>query len=148
MRRNGVVLVILAVALVLAAAWWLRPAPEPSSSVAGPQHAAPPAPDVASAPVAAETPEPNEPEDALTRCAFERDLLSGQVSRCGGVAVEWPPDGDPAGIEAQIRAQIPDGLDLELYCDESTARTVSRRWNEYFPGGDIEMGDSDRAHLD
>jgi hypothetical protein len=36
----------------------------------------------------------------------------------------------------------------ELFCDPDTARTVERRWHEYFPAGGIEMGDSDRAHLD
>ena len=36
----------------------------------------------------------------------------------------------------------------ELFCDELTAATVSQRWKEYFPSGGVEMGDSDRGHLD
>ena len=36
----------------------------------------------------------------------------------------------------------------ELLCDAETAALVSRRWAEYFPEGGVEMGDSDRAHLD
>ena len=36
----------------------------------------------------------------------------------------------------------------ELSCDPDTAALVSRRWKEYFPGGNVEMGDSERAHLD
>ena len=36
----------------------------------------------------------------------------------------------------------------ELFCDPGTARRVETRWSEYFPGGEVAMGDSDRAHLD
>ncbi|MFN7940901.1 MAG: UbiD family decarboxylase [Thermoanaerobaculia bacterium] len=36
----------------------------------------------------------------------------------------------------------------ELFCDPETAALVDRRWREYFPAGGVEMGDSDRAHLD
>jgi hypothetical protein len=36
----------------------------------------------------------------------------------------------------------------ELACDESTSALVDRRWREYFPDGGVEMGDSDRGHLD
>jgi hypothetical protein len=36
----------------------------------------------------------------------------------------------------------------ELVCDEETARRVTDRWAEYFPGGAVAMGDSTRAHLD
>jgi len=35
----------------------------------------------------------------------------------------------------------------ELFCDPATAATVGRRWSEYFPGGKVEMGDSDAADL-
>jgi hypothetical protein len=28
------------------------------------------------------------------------------------------------------------------------ARKVSERWGEYFPDGGVEMGDSERGHLD
>ena len=49
----------------------------------------------------------------------------------------------PVAIDARLRPGFPD----ELFCDETTARTVERRWREYFPEG-VEMGDSDRGHLD
>jgi len=36
----------------------------------------------------------------------------------------------------------------ELHCDPETAARVTSRWKEYFPGGNVEMGDAERAHLD
>jgi UbiD family decarboxylase len=50
----------------------------------------------------------------------------------------------PIVIDARIKPPYPD----ELFCDPETADLVTRRWTEYFPSGDVEMGDSDRAHLD
>jgi len=50
----------------------------------------------------------------------------------------------PVGIDARMKPWYPE----ELFCDAATARLVDRRWAEYFPGGNIAMGDSDRAHLD
>ena len=50
----------------------------------------------------------------------------------------------PVLIDARLRPGFPD----ELFCDPDTAATVDRRWKEYFPGGNVEMGDSDRGHLD
>ena len=50
----------------------------------------------------------------------------------------------PVLIDARLKPGFPD----ELFCDEETARTVERRWKEYFPDGAVAMGDSDRAHLD
>jgi UbiD family decarboxylase len=50
----------------------------------------------------------------------------------------------PVVIDARLKPGFPD----ELFCDEETARTVTNRWSEYFPGGGVEMGDSDRGHLD
>ena len=47
-----------------------------------------------------------------------------------------------------IDARMKPGYPEELFCDEDTARTVDRRWKEYFPAGGVEMGDSDRGHLD
>jgi hypothetical protein len=35
-----------------------------------------------------------------------------------------------------------------LSCRDDIAALVSRRWKEYFPSGRVEMGDSERAHLD
>lgn len=50
----------------------------------------------------------------------------------------------PVLIDARMKPGYPE----ELFCDETTAGTVDRRWSEYFPGGGVEMGDSDRGHLD
>ena len=50
----------------------------------------------------------------------------------------------PIVIDARTKPPYPD----ELFCDPETADLVTRRWFEYFPDGDVEMGDSDRAHLD
>jgi UbiD family decarboxylase len=50
----------------------------------------------------------------------------------------------PIVIDARMKPPYPD----ELFCDPDTADRVTRRWSEYFPDGEVEMGDSDRAHLD
>jgi hypothetical protein len=50
----------------------------------------------------------------------------------------------PIVIDARMKPSYP----KELFCDPATAATVTKRWGEYFPNGNIEMGDSDRAHLD
>jgi UbiD family decarboxylase len=50
----------------------------------------------------------------------------------------------PIVIDARMKPPYPE----ELFCDPETAELVSRRWSEYFPDGGVEMGDSDRAHLD
>jgi hypothetical protein len=47
-----------------------------------------------------------------------------------------------------IDARLKPGLPKELSCDDDTAALVSRRWKEYFPNAPVEMGDSERAHLD
>ena len=47
-------------------------------------------------------------------------------------------------IDARMKPGYPD----ELFCDEHTAKKVSARWTEYFPSGDVTMGDSSGAHLD
>lgn len=49
----------------------------------------------------------------------------------------------PIVIDARMKGTYPD----ELFCDPETAKTVSRRWKEYFPDGRVEMGDSDVGHL-
>ena len=51
--------------------------------------------------------------------------------------------GSPILIDARLKPGFPE----ELACDPETAKTVTQRWNEYFPQG-MEMGDSDKAHLD
>jgi 3-polyprenyl-4-hydroxybenzoate decarboxylase len=47
-----------------------------------------------------------------------------------------------------IDARLKPGFPRELSCDEETARTVTRRWKEYFPSTNVEMGDSEKADLD
>ncbi|TNE92767.1 MAG: UbiD family decarboxylase [Deltaproteobacteria bacterium] len=47
-------------------------------------------------------------------------------------------------IDSRFKNEYPG----ELFCDPDTAKTVTDRWNEYFPSGGVEMGDSDAAHLD
>jgi 4-hydroxybenzoate decarboxylase subunit C len=47
-----------------------------------------------------------------------------------------------------IDARRKPGYPEELFADPDTARLVDRRWREYFPAGGVEMGASDRAHLD
>ncbi len=47
-----------------------------------------------------------------------------------------------------IDARLKPGFPAELFCDDDTASTVTRRWNEYFPDANVEMGDSQQAHLD
>ncbi len=48
------------------------------------------------------------------------------------------------GIDARMKSWYP----AELFCDPETEATVSRRWNEYFPGRKVEMGDAAAGHLD
>lgn len=47
-----------------------------------------------------------------------------------------------------IDARTPPGFPTELFADATTAEKVTRRWREYFPGGEVEMGDSGSADLD
>lgn len=49
----------------------------------------------------------------------------------------------PILIDARMKPWYP----KELFADETTAATVTRRWQEYFPGGQVEMGDSGLGHL-
>jgi UbiD family decarboxylase len=50
----------------------------------------------------------------------------------------------PILIDARRKADFPE----ELFCSPEIAEKVTQRWKEYFPQGGIEMGDSDRGHLD
>jgi UbiD family decarboxylase len=50
----------------------------------------------------------------------------------------------PIVIDARMKPWYP----KELSCRPDVAETVSRRWREYFPGAGVEMGDSERGHLD
>ncbi|HEY0555847.1 MAG TPA: UbiD family decarboxylase [Thermoanaerobaculia bacterium] len=49
----------------------------------------------------------------------------------------------PVLIDARMKPWYP----KELFTDEQTAATVTRRWKEYFPSGKVEMGDSGTGHL-
>jgi hypothetical protein len=49
----------------------------------------------------------------------------------------------PVLLDARRKPSFP----KELSADPETARTVTRRWREYFPTG-VEMGDAEAAHLD
>jgi len=50
----------------------------------------------------------------------------------------------PVVIDARIKPWYP----KEVTCAENVAATVTRRWLEYFPARTVEMGDSERGHLD
>jgi UbiD family decarboxylase len=50
----------------------------------------------------------------------------------------------PIVIDARTKPWYP----KELFADEATAKRVSDRWSEYFPSGRVEMGDSEKGHLD
>jgi len=50
----------------------------------------------------------------------------------------------PVVIDARTAPGFPD----ELTCRPDIAARVTDRWTEYFPGGGVEMGDSERGHLD
>jgi UbiD family decarboxylase len=50
----------------------------------------------------------------------------------------------PIVIDARLKPWYP----KELRAREDTAALVSSRWKEYFPGGGVDMGDSERGHLD
>jgi UbiD family decarboxylase len=50
----------------------------------------------------------------------------------------------PIVIDARLKPTFP----KELTCREDVAALVTRRWAEYFPSGRVEMGDSERGHLD
>jgi 3-polyprenyl-4-hydroxybenzoate decarboxylase len=46
-----------------------------------------------------------------------------------------------------IDARLKPGFPAELSCDADTAVLVDRRWKEYFPSSNVEMGDSEKASL-
>jgi UbiD family decarboxylase len=49
----------------------------------------------------------------------------------------------PIVIDARLKPGFPE----ELFADDATAGTVTRRWKEYFPAG-VAMGDAAKGHLD
>ena len=50
----------------------------------------------------------------------------------------------PIVIDARMKPWYP----REVSCDPQTAATVTARWKEYFPSSSVQMGDSERGHLD
>ncbi len=50
----------------------------------------------------------------------------------------------PVVIDARMKPWYP----AELSCRPDIAARVSERWKEYFPADHVEMGDSERGHLD
>ena len=50
----------------------------------------------------------------------------------------------PVLIDARMKPWYP----AELSCRPDVAALVTERWREYFPGADVEMGDSEKGHLD
>jgi hypothetical protein len=50
----------------------------------------------------------------------------------------------PVMIDARMKPWYP----KEVACSDDIARRVSERWSEYFPSRKVEMGDSERGHLD
>jgi 3-polyprenyl-4-hydroxybenzoate decarboxylase len=50
----------------------------------------------------------------------------------------------PVVIDARMKPWYP----KEVTCRGDIAQQVTQRWKEYFPSGAIEMGDSERGHLD
>jgi 3-polyprenyl-4-hydroxybenzoate decarboxylase len=50
----------------------------------------------------------------------------------------------PIVIDARMKPWYP----AEVSCDSGTAARVTSRWAEYFPSRQVEMGDSERGHLD
>lgn len=75
----------------------------------------------------------------FTRFDPARDLTAKSID----LVHHHPAMTPPIVIDARMKPDYPE----ELFCDPETSATVDRRWNEYFPGGGVEMGDSDSGHL-
>lgn len=75
----------------------------------------------------------------FTRFEPGADIHAADVS----VVRNHPTFRGPIAIDARTKPSYP----KELFCDTDTARRVDERWSEYFPGGSVDMGDSDTAHL-
>jgi UbiD family decarboxylase len=72
-------------------------------------------------------------DPASDLCAKETHLITNHAAHT-----------PPLILDARMKPGYPE----ELFCDPDTAQTVDRRWKDYFPSGKVEMGDSDRGHLD
>lgn len=76
----------------------------------------------------------------FTRFDPATDLHASHTAALRGHLAHHPP----ILIDARMKPSYPE----ELFCDEVTAEIVDNRWPKYFPNDDVEMGDSDRGHLD
>jgi UbiD family decarboxylase len=72
-------------------------------------------------------------EPAADIHAAGRHIVRNHISYCG-----------PIAIDARIKPWYP----KELTARDDIAARVTQRWAEYFPSGKVEMGDSEKAHLD
>jgi UbiD family decarboxylase len=72
-------------------------------------------------------------EPAADIHAAERRIVRNHVAYRGPIVID---------------ARLKPGFPKELSCSPEIADLVTRRWKEYFPSGRVEMGDSERAHLD
>jgi 3-polyprenyl-4-hydroxybenzoate decarboxylase len=72
-------------------------------------------------------------EPAADIHAAGREIIRNHISYRG-----------PVAIDARLKPWYP----KELTTREDVAARVTARWREYFPSRTVEMGDSDRAHLD
>ncbi|MDD9949970.1 MAG: 4-hydroxybenzoate decarboxylase, partial [Zetaproteobacteria bacterium] len=75
----------------------------------------------------------------FTRFEPAADIYANQTTTARHKLAYQPP----IVIDARMKPWYPE----ELFCDPETAQTVDRRWQEYFPCGNVEMGCSDWAHL-
>jgi UbiD family decarboxylase len=75
---------------------------------------------------------------AFTRFEPAADIHAKELSIARQHIVHTPP----VVIDARLKPGFPE----ELFCDPDTAKRVTRRWGEFFPGG-MEMGDSGTADL-
>jgi UbiD family decarboxylase len=72
-------------------------------------------------------------EPAADVHAAGRDIIRNHIAYRG-----------PIAIDARLKPWYP----KELTAREDIAARVTQRWAEYFPSRKVEMGDSERAHLD
>ncbi|MEO5762320.1 MAG: UbiD family decarboxylase [Vicinamibacteria bacterium] len=76
----------------------------------------------------------------FTRFEPARDIYGARQSVIAHHVALSPP----IVIDARTKPWFP----KELFADEVTAKKVSDRWKDYFPSGKVEMGDSEKGHLD
>ncbi|MCA9003105.1 MAG: UbiD family decarboxylase, partial [Planctomycetes bacterium] len=76
----------------------------------------------------------------FTRFDPATDLCARETKLVTNHAAHTPP----LVLDARMKPGYPE----ELFCDPDTQALVDKRWKEYFPSNQVEMGDSDRGHLD